>query len=185
LKYKNKKSKVIKIGITQNYHDQFLIVINDLTAFPHISQYLQTIDDTTLLQELEKNSTIDSSRGNARIDFGYACGQNLERDVENYGATKPRLLDRTRDPVFIVIQKHLSVLIDMTSDIFKLPYYHRVDDIHRRYSNVIQDGGLFPAWRVAWNSPQSFLEVHEDNLNDPRPLMSPVGVLSKMYDTPN
>ena len=85
--------------------------------------------------------------------------------------------------MFLEVQKQLSLLSDLFSDAFQLPLYHRVDDIHKKYAAKLHPQGLFPAWRVAGHGPKIFIEVHEDSLNDSRPLMSPVGVLSRIYNT--
>jgi hypothetical protein len=97
--------------------------------------------------------------------------------------TKPRVLDDTRLPVFLEVQKELSVLSDLISKAFGLPNYHMEEDIHLKFARKLHPLGLYPAWRAAVHGPDHYIEVHEDALNDSRKAMSPVGVLSCMYQT--
>ena len=126
---------------------------------------------------------MDKNRGNTKMDFGFACGQNLVRDIDSFGATKPRTLDRTNEPVFLAIQEQLSTLMDAVSENFGLPLYHRLDNIHQIFAQSLHFRGVIPAWRAATNLPDQPLEVHEDTNNDERLLMSPVGVFSRIYAT--
>ena len=71
----------------------------------------------------------------------------------------------------------------MISTTFGLPLYHQVDDIHLKYADLIQPGGIIPAWRAALHGPNDIVQIHEDKLNDSRTLMPPVGVLSAIYET--
>lgn len=180
---KNRSCRIKRIAVTENFQDEFLTVINDFTAFNNIKQFVDTVSDVTLFSQLATDGKLDTNRGNVKIDFGFACGQNLERNLDALGVTRPRILDRTMDPVFLDVQRQLSVLTDLVSKSCNLPLYHRVGNIHVDFAARLHPDGLIPAWRVAQNEPNQFLEVHEDSNNDRRPLMSPVGVFSRIYNT--
>jgi hypothetical protein len=188
-KFKDKHSHISikQINGKENYQDNFMLVINDFGLFPSIKGFMVTINDDELLEEVQAKAVTDTSRCNSKIDFGYASGQNLQRDTNAYGCTLPRLLEHTMEPVFLEIQHELSVVTDMVGTVYGLPACHRVDGINQRYAGTLHPSGkgIFPAWRAAWSTPTTFLQVHEDSLNDSRPLMSPVSVLSKIYDTIN
>jgi hypothetical protein len=178
----NRSIKIKRIQRHENYSDPFLIVINNFKTYPVLQNFVASVDDATLLPELFSKCKLDVNRGNWKMDFGYSSGQNLERDMEEYGVTRPRLLDRTKEPVFAEVQKELSVILDMTSDIFQLPKYHRQDDIDKVFAASIHPLGLYTAWRVAAHGPNAHVQIHEDSLNESRPMMSPVGVLSRIYE---
>ena len=173
-----------RISSKENYFDNFLLVLNDFDNLPTINEFIHRMDNTLLLSDVVSTAKLDNNRGNFKIDCGYSSGQNLERDVDDYGVTRPRLLERTRQPIYLEIQLQLGTLLDMICDHFSLPKYNRVDDLHLKFANKIQPGGLIAAWRTAVLSNDAVLEVHEDYLNDPHELMSPVGVLSCIYQTP-
>jgi hypothetical protein len=179
----HRSCKIKRISSNENFQDDFLIVINDFNKYPSLKKIVEGIADATLLSDLVSNGKLDVNRGNWRMDFGFASGQNLERDLGEFGMTRPRVLDRTREPGFLSVQKQLSQLLDETSKTFGLPLFHRVDGIHDRYAGTLQADGVYAAWRVAAHSSEEFVEVHEDALNDSRPLMSPVGVLSRIFQT--
>ena len=174
---------VKRIHLKDNYYDNFLLVINNLEAYPLLVPLIHNIDDTNLLMEVSKNGKLDHYRGNMKLDFGFACGQNLERHRDDFGSTTPRILDRTKEPTFLEIQKELSEITNAISETFNLPKYHCVDDIHLQFAATLHPEGIYPAWRAAWHGPNRFIDVHEDAMNDSRPLMSPVGVLSRIYQT--
>jgi hypothetical protein len=178
---KRKSTPIIRITSTENFDDNFLIVINDFKMYPLIQNYVSTIDDDDLFSELNSQAKIDKNRGNFKIDFGYACGQNLQRHSSELGATKPRILDRSLDPVFLNVQVQLSVLSDLVCQAFNLQLFHRLDNIHQEYCSKLHPNGIIPSWRTAFNGPNQYLEVHEDTNNEARPLMSPVGVFSRIY----
>jgi hypothetical protein len=172
-----------RIASHENFHDNFLIVINDFSKHPNLKKFIEQTDSFNVLSELLANGKLDTNRGNWKMDFGYASGQNLERDLDEFGVTRPRILDKTKTPCFLEVQRELSVLSDLVSQAFNLPLYHRLNDIHKKYAAKLHPEGVFPAWRVAGHGPNIYVEVHEDSLNDSRPLMSPVGVLSRIYHT--
>jgi hypothetical protein len=182
-KSQNRSIKIKKIKSNENFQDDFLVVINDFSEFPEIQRFVNTVDDSYLLCEVISTAKLDKNRGNWKLDFGYACGQNLERDLNEFGTTRPRLLERTKEPMVLEIQKDLSLMSDLVSSEFGLPQFHRVGNIHKDYAAKLHPQGIFPAWRAAGHGPFSYVEIHEDSLNDSRPLMSPVGVLSKIYQT--
>ena len=179
----NRTCKINRISSSKNYHDEFLIVVNDFTFFPQLRIIIDKIQDKELLLELIGKGQLDETRGNTKIDLGYACGQNLQRDLDQFGVTRPRILERTRETIFIAIQEQLSRLIDAVCDALSLPKYHRVDGIDECFARKLHPKGIIPSWRVAMNSPNQRLEVHEDINNDKRELMSQVGVLSRIYTT--
>jgi hypothetical protein len=179
----HRSCKIKRVTATENFQDDFLLVINDFSKYPCLQKMVDAIDDTNLLQELLTQGKLDMNRGNWKLDFGYASGQNLERDLLEFGVTRPRILDRTTEPQFLGVQTQLSQISDQVSESFGLPLYHREENIHQRYAAKLNPLGLFPAWRVAGHGPKAFVEVHEDFLNESRPLMSPVGVLSRIYQT--
>jgi hypothetical protein len=73
-------TKIKRIAITENFRDDFLLVINNFEEYPFIREYINRIDDTPLLHALTSEAKLDTNRGNFKMDFGYASGQNLERD---------------------------------------------------------------------------------------------------------
>ena len=85
--------KIRKISYLENYKDEYLIVINKMDDIPTMNSLISAIDDTNLLNEVMTHGKVDSYRGNMKLDFGYACGQNLERNSADFGTTMPRLLD--------------------------------------------------------------------------------------------
>jgi hypothetical protein len=101
----------------------------------------------------------------------------------SFGTTIPRILDKSREPMFLEVQKDLSVLIDLVSKQFSLPVFHRLDNFHARFCRVLHPQGIIPAWRVAISRPDQFLQVHKDSKNESCALMSPVGVLSRLVET--
>ena len=171
------------IKSTENFKDEFLIVINHFQPYSKILDYVQQIDDSYLIPEVLSRAKLDKNRGNVKMDFGFSCGQNLQRDPDQFGVTRPRVLDQTKEPVFLDIQKQLSQLSDLVSDQFNLAFYHQEEDIHLEFAQKLHPEGIIPSWRAAGQGPNQFLEVHEDANNDSRPLMSPVGVLSRIYQT--
>jgi hypothetical protein len=174
---------VNRITRNENFFDSYLIVINDFTLHPEILNYVKGINDTDVLHRVLHHSTRDANRGNWKLDFGYSSGQNLQRDPNNFGLTRPRLLDQTTNPTFLMTQMQLTHLSDLISTTFDLPFYHRLDDIHKIFCDLIQPNSIIPSWRIAIHDSNSYVEIHEDSLNDSRPLMSPVGVLSAIYCT--
>jgi hypothetical protein len=180
---KHRNCTIIRVTPNANYKDDFLIVINKPAAFPSFHDSLNEIDDSQLLCELRSQGKLDTIRGNVKIDLGFACGQNLERDLDDFGVTRPRLLDRTKEPLFLAVQKQLSTLLDLVCDSHGKERYHRVGNIHEKFAQTLQEDVIIPSWRVAITGPNDYLEVHEDGHNDKRPLMSPVGVLSRLYLT--
>ena len=179
----NRTCKINRINFCKNYEDDFLIVVNDFTLLPQLRTIIDNINDEELLLELIRKGQLDKTRGNTKIDLGYACGQNLQRDLDQFGVTRPRILERTRETIFIVIQEQLSTMMDTVCDAFFLPAYHRVDNIDQCFARKLHQKGIIPSWRAAMNGPNQRLEVHEDTNNDDRELMSPVGVLSRIYLT--
>jgi hypothetical protein len=95
----------------------------------------------------------------------------------------PRILDKSHEPMFLEVQKDLSVLIDLVSKQFSLPLFHRLDNFHARFCCVLHPQGIIPAWRVAISRLDQFLQVHEDSNNESCALMSPVGVLLHLVGT--
>ena len=180
---RNRTCKINRISSSKNFQDEFLIVVNDFSMLPQLRTIIDNIQDEALLLELNQKGKLDKTRGNTKIDLGYACGQNLERDLDQFGVTRPRILDRTLETVFVAIQEQLSTLIDAISQAFFLPAYHRVDRIDERFARKLHPNGIIPSWRAAINGPNQKLEVHEDSNNDNRENMSPVGVLSRIYST--
>lgn len=180
-KNKQKKCQIIRVTISQNFKDDYLVVINDFSAYPELGRFVETIDDAPLLSTLAMEATLDTNWGNTKIDFGFASGQNLHRDQGDFGVTRPRILDRTDVPVFLNIQVQLSDILDIVCRSFGLPLFHRVDNIHKTFAQKLHPRGILPSWRAAFNGPNQYLEVHEDSNNDSRPLMSPVGVLSRIF----
>jgi hypothetical protein len=142
---------------------------------------LSAIHDNDLLQAVVSQAQMDASRGNLKVDFGYASGQNLMCAL--LGTTIPRILDKSHEPMFLKVQKDLSVLIDLVSKQFSLPLYHQLDNFHARFCHVLHPQGIIPAWRVAISRPDQFLQVHEDSNSECCALMSPVGVLSRLVGT--
>ena len=161
--------KIKRIKADQNFQDDFLIVINDFKEYPTLNCVLANVNDSHLLSELLSNAKLDKNRGNWKMDFGFACGQNLHRDLDEYGVTQPRILTRSSEPVFIDIQKQLSIILDVVSLQFNLPSFHRMDEIHLLYSSQLHSNGLYPAWRAAAHGRNNFVDVHEDSLNNPCP----------------
>jgi hypothetical protein len=113
--------------------------------------------------------------------FGFASGQNLERDLGKLGITCPCLLEWTQE--FLDVQQELTELLDHTSKTFNLPLFHQVDDIHKQYAATLHVNGVYAAWHVGAHNFHEFVKVHKDSLNNSRPLTSPVGVLSRIYKT--
>ena len=103
-----KQSPEIKrISSNENFVDNFLIVINNFLDFPSINNYVSSINDLHLLKEVISKSKLDSNQGNFKIDCGYSSGKNLEeQNLDEYGVTKPRLLEMTKEPIFLEIQLH-------------------------------------------------------------------------------
>jgi hypothetical protein len=179
---KNGSSQVRRISQHENFQDDYIVVINDFQKFPVIANFLASIDDADLLQSVVTQARVDTNRGNSKLDFGYASGQNLMRGA--FGTTVPRILDKSHEPPFLIVQKELSVIIDLVCNLLSLPLYqHRVDDFHTKFCHKLHPEGNIPAWRVATSHSNQVLEVHEDSNNDSRPLMSPVGVFSRLYCT--
>ena len=179
----HRSCNIKRISATENFKDDFLLVVNDFNEFPQLKRFLSEVNDAKLLSELLANGKLDPNRGNWKMDFGFSSGQNLERDLDEFGVTRPRILDKTKESHFLEVQRELSLLSDLFSETFKLPFYHRVGNIHQKYAAKLHPQGIFPAWRVAGHGALVHVEVHEDSLNDSRPLMSPVGVLSRIYNT--
>jgi hypothetical protein len=177
---KHGSTQVKRISLSENFQDDFLLVINNFTEYPVLRNFLASIDDSQLLPEVLLVATLDTNRGNCKIDCGYSTGQNLVRELEDFGMTRPRLLDKTREPVFLVVCKDLSLLVDLVSETFSLPKYYRLDNFHSMFCQEFHPAAIIPAWRVAISRPEQFLEVHEDANNESRALMSPVGVLSRL-----
>jgi hypothetical protein len=178
---KNASSSAKRIHHLQNFQDDFLLVINNFGPFPQLQKFLSTIHDDDLLHAVVSQAQLDSSRGNLKIDIGYASGQNLVRAT--FGTTIPRILEKTHKPMYLEVQKDLSVLIDLVLSQFDLPQYHRLDDLHTRFWRLLHPHGIIPFWRVAISRPDQFLQVHEDSNNESQPLMSPVGVLLHLVVT--
>jgi hypothetical protein len=113
-------SSVLKrINSHENFEDDFLLVVNDSEKFPLIKKFLSKIEDDSLLQSVTSLAELDIIRGNLKIDFGYASGQNLMRDKN--GATRPRLLEMTNHPIFLTVNIKLSCLIDLVCEQYSLP----------------------------------------------------------------
>lgn len=182
MKKRKNRLQVIRICANENFHDDFLTVVNQFDSFPSLNKYITDINDENLLNDIA-TASIDKNRGNSKIDFGYSCGQNLARDAVDFGTTRPRILDRTLEAKFLEIQLQLSSLSDIVCETHRLPLFHRVDNIHKDFAEKLQPGGVIPAWRLAASSPNQVLEVHEDSNNDSRELMSPVVVFSRVYET--
>jgi hypothetical protein len=68
-----------------------------------------------------------------------------------FGTTIPRILDKSHEPMFLEVQKDLSVLIDLVSKQFSMPLYHQLDNFHARFCRVLHPQGINPARRVAIN----------------------------------
>jgi hypothetical protein len=130
---KNVTTHVRRISISENYQDDFLLVINNFTKYPKLRNALSAINDSKLLQEVLLLATLDINRGNCEIDFGYSTGQNLVRDSDDFGMTRPRLLDKTKEPVFLAVGTDLSVLVDLVCDIFSLPKFYWVDNFYSTF----------------------------------------------------
>jgi hypothetical protein len=96
------------------------------------------------------------------------------------GSTMPRLLEMTDHPIFLAVNIELSCLINLVCEQYSLPQYYRQDNFHKRFCHQLHPQGVIPAWRVAISQPDQFLQVHEDSKNETRPLMSPVGVFSRL-----
>ena len=171
-----------RIHAHENFHDDFLIIINDLDLIPPIKKIIKSINDDSLIVEMS-NSQLDLHRNNFKMDFGFASSKNLKRNSDDYGSTTPRLLDRTMQPVFLSVQTQLSSILDEVSTFYNLEKYHREDGINDRFAGTLHESGLYSAWRTASHGPNQYLEVHEDSLNDSRPSMAPVDVLSCIYMT--
>jgi hypothetical protein len=176
-------NRIKRISIKENFQDNFLLVLNDLDQYPLIREYLLTIDDSHLLQQLASQATTDKTWGNFKIDFGSACWQNLVQNPTSFGNTQPCPLANTQEDIFREVQKELSCIVDLVCESFNLLRYYRVDNFLYRFCQQIHPQGIIPAWRVAFNRPDQVLQVHEDSNNESRHLMSPVGVFSQILQT--
>jgi hypothetical protein len=76
-----------RINHHQNFQDDFLLVINNFSNFPPLLKFLSTIHDNDLLQAVVSQAQMDASRGNLKVDFGYASGQNIMH--ASFGTTIP------------------------------------------------------------------------------------------------
>jgi hypothetical protein len=174
-------SSAKRINHHQNFQDNFLLVINNFSNFPPLLKFLSTIYNNDLLQAVVSQAQMDASRFNLKVDFGYGSRQNLMR--ASFGKTIPCILDKSHEPMFLKVQKDLSVLIDLVSKQFSTPLYHQLDNFHARFCHVLHPQRIIPAWRVAISRPDQLLEVHEDSNNESCPLMSPVGLLLRLVGT--
>jgi hypothetical protein len=83
-----------------------------------------------------------------------------------FGTSIPRILEKTHKPMYLKVQKDLSVLIDLELSQFDLPQHHRLDDFHTRFCQLLHPHVIIPSWRVAISRPDQFLQVHEDFNNE-------------------
>jgi hypothetical protein len=146
---KNVKTHVRRISISKNNQDNFLLVINNFTKYPKLCEALAAIIDSKLLQEVLLLATLNTNQGNCKIDFGYSTGQSLVYDSDDFGMTRPRLLDKTKEPVFLAVVTDLSALVNLVCDIFSLPKFYQVDNFHLTFCKELHPLAIIPAWQVA------------------------------------
>jgi hypothetical protein len=101
-----------RIHHLQNFQDDFLLVINIFGPFSLLQKFISTIHDDDLLHAVVSQAQLDSSCENLKIDFGYTSGQNLVHAT--FGTTIPRILEKTHKPMYLEVQKDLSVLYNLT-----------------------------------------------------------------------
>ena len=57
----NPSSKIVYIKFTENFHDDFLLVINDVSKFPSVNQIIKPINDLAILTELLSKGSFDEN----------------------------------------------------------------------------------------------------------------------------
>ena len=175
---KGGKRTIYEIHHNQNFHDGFMTVINNFT--PQLLSIIESQNRLELVRLVRKGGECDSSRLNTKIDTGYASGINLTRKGSVNGESKPQILNRSMEPPFKASKMFMTKLMDLMRDMFKFPRCYEVDDSHKRWAHEFGVGNKVPSLRNTIASCVEAFMVHEDRLNDPRDLMSPVFVFSEI-----
>ena len=170
------------ISASENYQDDNLLVINHPS--PRVQSYLSTINDDDIIMELINNSEMDLTRGNCKIDTGFASAKSQKRSRDAACVSQPTLLLRSKEDVFIRTMVDVSTVMDMICEEYHLPQYFRVDAIDSDWSRTLHPNNLCQQVRNSIALSHAAFGGHLDTMNDPREGMCPVPVIHQIVQTP-
>ena len=128
-----------------NYHDNNITVIHQPSET--MKRFILGCLDDDVLSELLSLGTMDTARGNVKIDTGFASGMCQKRDKVSAFISCPDKLVRTNEPMFIRTMLHLSTVMDMVCKEYSLPFFYQVDGIEKQWATTIHPDNLMQQTR--------------------------------------
>jgi hypothetical protein len=125
------------------------------------------LDD--LARVVLKTKTVDMTRGNIVVDVGYATDHNSYRDKEDGGVAKPRLLNRSTDPLFQKAMLAMTQMSDLACPPELKGKVFRDEKRNLLFSGKHLEGNRIEALRVALTSASHLVGCHVDGGNDTLP----------------
>lgn len=158
-----RKDLVVQIRKNQDYEGPFLNVFNTLTrAMEKIAKKMPLKD----LAETVLKAPTDKSRGNKRIDVGFASDLNSKRNDEWGGVAVPNPLADNGPTIF---KQALQGMTQMTDEACQPELKGKVfvDALRQRlFAGTLADGNRIEALRVALTNADNLVTIHVDNNND-------------------
>ena len=158
-----RKDLVVEIRKNQDCAGPFLNVFNTLT------RTMENIAKRMPLKELAETvlkAPTDKSRGNKRIDVGFASDLNSKRNDEWGGVAAPNPLAANGPSIF---KQALQGMTKMTDEACQPELKGKVcvDVLRQRlFAGTLADGNRIEAPRVALTNADNLVTVHVDNNND-------------------
>ena len=175
------RCKYKMVGPGKNHIDDNILVVHDPSRA--IKDYLATINDEDLLQDLLSHAKFDRNRGNLAIDTGYASAKCQERDKLAFCISKPTLLARTKEDLFLQTMVQVSTVMDMLCKEFSMPKLFRVNGIDKEWARQLHPDNVVQSIRNSVALASAAFGGHLDSQNDPRELMCAVPVVHRIFQS--